>query len=325
MADRTWKDDQREREAQKRFQENKAKLEEKAAMNWMYNQKDGDAEEFLKGKKIDAKMLVDNGDIAKANALKIFQTSDVNLDNEAFVKFHEDPLTAIKREEMNQRNQVMTNPLQLKQIQKEIDALKRGKKKKHKKDKKSKKSKKKKKRSRSSSSSDKSSNSSDSYERRRKRKEAKAEEKRRRKEEKIALKRQKIKEEEEEKKRKEMELLGPDPELYAHRTAVIEEQEKLRTGKVESSHQDHKKLSKEELAQKALEMQKRAEKLDRDREERYNTVLKTDDKREEKQLEKGMKPKFVNDISKNVYVDHKMDLAESINRKKHYTQRFNEH
>lgn len=72
-----------------------------------------------------------------AQALKVFQDSEVNHDNEAFVKFHEDPLTIIKREEMKQRQNVMTNPLRIKEIQKEIDRLK-SKGKKHKKDKKKK-------------------------------------------------------------------------------------------------------------------------------------------------------------------------------------------
>ena len=137
MADRSWKDDQREREAQKRFQENKRMLEEKEKMNWMYNQNQANAEEYLKGKRIDSKLLSGDGDNPNANALKVFQSSDANPDNEAFVKFHEDPLTVIKREELKQRQEVMTNPLKLKEIQKEIDALKRGskksKKKKHKK------------------------------------------------------------------------------------------------------------------------------------------------------------------------------------------------
>ena len=126
MAERTWKDDQRDKLAHKRFLENKKKIEAKEKLHWMYNQKNADAEEFLKGKKIDAKFLAENEDLVKAQSLKIFQTSDVNQDNEAFVKFHEDPLTIIKREEMKQRQAVLTNPLQLKQIQKEIDDLKKG-------------------------------------------------------------------------------------------------------------------------------------------------------------------------------------------------------
>ena len=111
-------------------------LEVKEKMNWMYNQNQANAEEYLKGKRIDSKLLAGD-DHPNASALKVFQNSDVNPDNEAFVKFHEDPLTVIKREELKQRQEVMTNPLKLKEIQKEIEALKRGskksKKKKHKK------------------------------------------------------------------------------------------------------------------------------------------------------------------------------------------------
>jgi len=50
MADRTWKDEIREKQAQKRFLENKKKVEAKEKLHWMYNQKNADAEEFLKGK-----------------------------------------------------------------------------------------------------------------------------------------------------------------------------------------------------------------------------------------------------------------------------------
>lgn len=186
--------------------------------------------------------------------------------------------------------------------------------------------KKSKKRSRSSSSSDSdhSSSSSDSYERRRRRKQKKAEDKQRRRDEKRALKRQKLKEEEEEKRRKEIELLGPDPELYKHRDEILDAQDKLRTGKADDVSTERKKLSKEELEQKALDMQLRAEQLEREREERYQSVLAVNEDRKDKNVEQGMQPKFVNDISKAAYVEHNMDLAESINRKKHYTQRFND-
>jgi len=60
MADRTWKDDQRDKEAQKRFLENKKMVEEKEKLKWMYNQAEVNGEEFLKGKKIDPKMMAGN-------------------------------------------------------------------------------------------------------------------------------------------------------------------------------------------------------------------------------------------------------------------------
>ena len=61
-------------------------------------------------------------------------------ENEAFVKMMEDPLVYIKQKELEARNQVLDNPLKMKQIRAEIEALKEGKKKKkHKKDKKKKK------------------------------------------------------------------------------------------------------------------------------------------------------------------------------------------
>lgn len=127
---------------------------------------------------------------------------------------------------------------------------------------------------------------------------------------------------EEERRRKEEEELGPDPELYANRTAIREEEQMLKTGKMESIiRPEHHKMTKEELESKAIEMQKRAEELERKRDERYNTVLKVDDTKDDVKAAPGMQPKFVTEVNKEVYVDHSMDLAESINRKKHYTQR----
>ena len=77
-------------------------------------------------------------------------------ENEAFVKMMEDPLVYIKQKEQEARSLVYENPLKMKQIREEIEALKKGKKreKKDKKHKKHKKEKKHKKRKRSESSSD---------------------------------------------------------------------------------------------------------------------------------------------------------------------------
>ena len=72
-------------------------------------------------------------------------------ENEAFVKMMEDPLVFIKQKELEARRQVIDNPLKMKQIRAEIEALKEGKKKKSKKDKKKKKKKDKKNRKSSSS------------------------------------------------------------------------------------------------------------------------------------------------------------------------------
>lgn len=72
----------------------------------------------------------------------------------------EDPLIFIKQKELEARHQVFDNPLKMKQIRAEIEALKEGKKKKkHKKDKKSKKNKKDKKSKKSSRHSSRSKNS----------------------------------------------------------------------------------------------------------------------------------------------------------------------
>ena len=67
-------------------------------------------------------------------------------ENEAFLKMVEDPLVFIKQRELEARHAVFDNPLKMKQIKEEIEALKNG----GKKDKKHKKKSKKRKRSSSS-------------------------------------------------------------------------------------------------------------------------------------------------------------------------------
>ena len=71
-------------------------------------------------------------------------------------------------------------------------------------------------------------------------------------------------------------------------------------------------------------MKKRAENLEKQREEDYQSMTVVDETRDGESIRKGIKPKFVNDISKNAFVEHNMDLSESINRKSHYNQRMNE-
>ncbi len=83
------------------------------------------------------------------------QKTRICAENEAFLKMVEDPMVFIKQKELEARHSVFDNPLKMKQIKEEIEALKNGGKKKKKKDKKHKKDKKKKKhhkRHRSSSS-----------------------------------------------------------------------------------------------------------------------------------------------------------------------------
>lgn len=84
-------------------------------------------------------------------------------ENEAFLKMKEDPLVFIKQRELEARSQVYDNPLKMKQIKAEIEALKLGKsKKKHKKDKKDKKKHKKEKKEKKKKNGESSRNSSKS-------------------------------------------------------------------------------------------------------------------------------------------------------------------
>lgn len=49
-------------------------------------------------------------------------------ENEAFLKMVEDPLVYMRQRELEARHQVFDNPLKMKQIQAEIEALKQSKK-----------------------------------------------------------------------------------------------------------------------------------------------------------------------------------------------------
>jgi hypothetical protein len=129
-------------------------------IDWMYqdrsafNKQDGaTAEEYLLGKAVTDKDL--DQKMKKQQELTEAYTT---TENEAFLRMKDDPLLEIRRLEMEQRNQVLNNPMTLKRIKEEIEMLKKGghreKKKKDKKEKKEKKGKKEKRRRERSYSSD---------------------------------------------------------------------------------------------------------------------------------------------------------------------------
>ena len=114
-------------------------------IEWMYqdrsafNKDEKTAEEYLLGKevtekdmsKVAAPVSVDKGgdlqDGEKGNLASILEKTDQQLvesfttnENEAFLRMKEDPLVMIKQKELEQRQQVYSNPMILKKIQKEI-------------------------------------------------------------------------------------------------------------------------------------------------------------------------------------------------------------
>jgi len=192
--EKVWIAEQKQREAERRALENTKKLKEErqieelkkiqveaglipesqlGRMDWMYQAPDSNdkiqtAEDFLLGKPVED---------VKKKVIPVFQESHSNIQNEIFTKIHEDPLFAMKKEELKARKEIEENPYRMKMLLKEIEdniskhkkSKKEKKEKKHKKDKKEKKHKKDKKEKkkshiRSYSSSEESNSSlSDSY------------------------------------------------------------------------------------------------------------------------------------------------------------------
>lgn len=112
------------------------------------NQNTNSAEDFLLGKEVKQLGSAEEKD-KRPPIIPVIRDTYATPQNEAFLKMMEDPMVYIKQKEMEARSQLIDNPMKMKQIREEIEALKQGKKK-HKKDKKDKKHKKDKKSSKSS-------------------------------------------------------------------------------------------------------------------------------------------------------------------------------
>jgi hypothetical protein len=159
--EKVWIAEQKQREAERRALENTKKLKEErqieelkkiqveaglipesqlGRMDWMYQAPDSNdkiqtAEDFLLGKPVED---------VKKKVIPVFQESHSNIQNEIFTKIHEDPLFAMKKEELRARKEIEENPYRMKMLLKEIEEniSKHKKNKKDKKDKKEKKHKK---------------------------------------------------------------------------------------------------------------------------------------------------------------------------------------
>jgi hypothetical protein len=235
-------------------------------IEWMYqdrsafNKTEQTAEEYLLGKEVKEGDLGTKTDSARDMFVKGLRTIKNNKElqesyttneNEAFLRMKEDPLMLIKAREMEMRNEVLSNPMTLKKIQKEIALLKEGKaaKKKHKH--------KHHRRSRSrSGSSDSRREDRNNHHRHEKKHNSEYE---RLKAEAAAFKSgYRAKDE-----KKDENKLGPDMTLYASRQREIEEQERLKKAQNQPSSQ----LTQAEKEAKAVEMIARAEALAAERRE----------------------------------------------------------
>ena len=233
----------------------------------------------------------------------------------------EDPLVYMKQRELEARHQVFDNPLKMKQIQAEIEALKKHKRH-HKKDKK-KHSKKHRHRSSSSSSSE----SEDRHKRRRRCSSSSSNERRRasrekRKRRSASRDRRRSHSREERRRSRERRRhssssdhrdkrsdLGPDMALYVAKKRQQEEQEALRKRQVAPSV-----LTPEERQRKLQEMQATAAVYAEDRSRRLASPVR------EKPVSSGS-TSFLKDLNKQVYLESDMKLEERLNRKAHYRAR----
>lgn len=138
--------EEREMEDLRKLQAQNKVISESAAqrIEWMYQDRSAsqqanapNTEDFLVGKPV---KQAGEDDFRKKIVPVIRGDTYATPENEAFLKMIEDPLVQIKQKELEARRQVVDNPLKMKQIREEIEALKAGLKKK-KKDKKKKKKK----------------------------------------------------------------------------------------------------------------------------------------------------------------------------------------
>lgn len=128
-------------------------------MDWMYQgankQYEKKNEDYLLGKKITEKDLIQTDSGKKPPFVPTYKEEIGNVKNEEFTKLHEDPMYLITQEEMKRKQEIIDNPIKMRDILTELEKMnekkhkhhkkkKDKKEKKHKKDKKNKKEKKKK-------------------------------------------------------------------------------------------------------------------------------------------------------------------------------------
>lgn len=112
-------------------------------IGWLYKPSKPDAEEYLLGKRIDKNVdrdLEKETKIQDAPGASFTEVVSRRAEMDMMVKMREDPLFAIRRQEEEQRQRVLKNPVKMKMIMKEIEEKNEKLKKKKKKVKKEKKS-----------------------------------------------------------------------------------------------------------------------------------------------------------------------------------------
>ena len=133
--------EEREMEELRKLQAQNKVISESAAqrIEWMYQDRSAqqqasapNAEDFLCGKAVKGPGEREADDFRKKIVPVIRGDTYATPENEAFLKMMEDPLVQIKQKELEARRQVLDNPLKMKQIREEIEALKAGIKKKKK-------------------------------------------------------------------------------------------------------------------------------------------------------------------------------------------------
>ena len=98
-------------------------------MEWMYNaaqSKLTTAEEYLLGKPIEEDRK-NTEKLSKDKFQTIIKETNINEENEEFVKFHEDPLVYIVKQNLKAKQSIVDNPYEMKKLIAEIQELKRSK------------------------------------------------------------------------------------------------------------------------------------------------------------------------------------------------------
>eukprot|EP01017_Pseudomicrothorax_dubius_P028766 TRINITY_DN3442_c0_g1_i4.p1 TRINITY_DN3442_c0_g1~~TRINITY_DN3442_c0_g1_i4.p1 ORF type:complete len:393 (-),score=129.17 TRINITY_DN3442_c0_g1_i4:175-1353(-) len=140
--EKVWQAEQKEKERQRAAAEQRKKLKEERhleelkrlqveagliprshleRMDWMYEggskvRDDRETEQFLLGKPVGSKEMGSSAKDTKDFRIKGFKEAIINPENEAFTRLHEDPIFAIRQQELAHRESLKKNPILVKQI-----------------------------------------------------------------------------------------------------------------------------------------------------------------------------------------------------------------
>lgn len=237
----------------------------------------------------------------KKKIVPIVRDSAVNEDYEAFVRFHEDPLVAIMHEQERAKADVLDNPLKLREIQREIEMLKEGKRK-HKKHHHHHHKNKSDKKNNSNDSDEKISNrdrSRDKSSHRHHHKHSEKEGKTHRRHDSRSRSRD---------REREREKLGPTKEIIEQYKEIKELEAFKRKQK-----NSYKNLTEEEKNEKVEEMKRAA------MDQKISLLNSNADDKEENQ--ERMNPNFIRNMRADVYTKGSISVEDKIKRNMHYNQK----